>query len=63
MFRVQLEKADGFTLLGKNEYRLPETAEGEAEGFYNYIAGTGIGGYRAVRVLDEDGTVYSEMEC
>jgi hypothetical protein len=61
MFRVQLEKADGTTLLGKTEYRLADTAEGEAERFYGYLAGTG--GYSAVRVLEQDGTVYSEMEC
>jgi hypothetical protein len=61
MFRVQAVEADGTTIVGKSGFHEAYEAEELASRLHRSHASSGY--YASFRVLDEDGTVYSEMEC
>lgn len=65
MFRVEIERADGQIFFRGGgapiEWREPDGAELEAELLWLRLSQTGH--YASFRVLEQDGTVYSELEC
>tara|TARA_R110000782_G_scaffold186634_1_gene276843 strand:- start:1983 stop:2168 length:186 start_codon:yes stop_codon:yes gene_type:complete len=61
MFWVQVVGADGSTILGKSGFHEAYEAEELVSRLHRSHASSGK--YASFQVLDEDGTVYSEMEC
>ena len=60
MFKVEIENADGKTWFAPYEFPAAESADGMAEQlwFQHCVSGK----YTAFRVIEQDGTVYSEWE-
>lgn len=64
MFRLEVERADGKTFFKGGsipvEYRNPEDAIAEMDKLW--LAFNGSGHYNSFRVIEQDGTVITELE-